>query len=262
MTRRLRSIACLTAAAAAAACIDVTVNTAELGSVEVVNRGAPAVAAGDTLRDPAGVAVPLQVIVYDAGGNVITDRHVQFLHSDTVATVTAEGMVIARAGVTGTARVYAVVDSQLQSVVQQIEVVPRPESLAVSGNVVRDTIDYRSLPADPTDTSAALTVRLASAGTVNVARWIVTFALQRTADGSAITDTTIFALVTDQGRVSTVDTTDANGLASRRVRIRAIPGTTLVDSVTVVANALYRGQPVTGSPKQFFVLARPRPATP
>lgn len=260
--RRLRSIACLTAAAAAAACIEVTVNTAELGSVEVVNRGAPAVAAGDTLRDAAGAVTPLQVIVYDAGGKVMPDRHVQFLNSDTVATVTPAGLVIARAGVTGTARVYAVVDSQLQSLVQQIEVVPRPESLAVSGNVVRDTIEYRSLAADPTDTSAALAVRLASEGTANVARWIVTFALQRTADGSAITDTTIFAIVTDQGRVSTVDTTDANGLASRRVRIRAIPGTTLVDSVTVVASARQRGQEVTGSPKRFVVLVRPRAAPP
>lgn len=262
MTRRARAIACLAAAAAAAACIDVSVNTEELGSVEVVNRGAPAVAAGDTLRDPSGAVSPLEVRVYDAGGNLMTDRPIQFLNGDTVATVTAEGLVIARAGVTGTARIYAVVDSQLQSVVQAIEVVPRPESLAFSGAVVRDTIEYRSLAADPTDTSAALAVRVAAAGTANVPRWIVTFALQRTADGSAITDTTIFAIVTDQGRVSTADTTDASGLASRRVRIRAIPGTTLVDSVTVVASARHTAQPLPGSPKQFVVLVRPRTASP
>lgn len=262
MSRRARAIACLAAAAAAAACVDVSVNTEELGSVEVVNRGAPAVAAGDTLRDPSGVVAPLEVRVYDAGGDLMTDRHVQFLSGDTVATVTAEGVVIARAGVTGTARIYAVVDSQLQSVVQSIEVVARPESLAFGSTLVRDTIEYRSLPADPTDTSAALAVRVASAGTINVPRWIVSFSLQRTADGTAITDTAIFALVTDQGRVSAIDTTDASGLASRRVRIRAIPGTTLIDSVTVVASARLTTQPLPGSPKQFVVLVRPRTATP
>ncbi|MEO7965197.1 MAG: hypothetical protein ABIT38_14925 [Gemmatimonadaceae bacterium] len=266
-------LASLATAAVALACIDITVNKDALGSIEVVNKGTPAIAAGDTLRDSAGNVAPLGVIVYNAGGEPISTGNVKFVATDTMdtsktggkrqsrVTVSTEGIVVARAGVTGTAKIYAVAEGRLQSALQSIEVVPKPESLATS-SAARDTINYRTLAANPYDTSGAFAVRVAGPVALNVSKWLVNFSLLHAIDDTPVTDTSLYAIVTDEGRISTVDTTDASGIASRRVRFRGIPGTTLTDSVYLVASARLGKTQLPGSPKRLFVLVKLAAPTP
>ncbi len=269
--RRWRALAALGAAIGAIACIDITVDTKALGSVQVVNRGDSIVVAGDTLRNASGDVAPLDIKVFNAGGDVIAARSIQFVTIDTVrvvatdtprsrVSVTPNGLVVARSGVTGTAKLYVVVDSALQSVLQSIDVVPKPESLALS-TALRDTINYRTRATDPYDTSGAVSVRVAAAASANVPKWVVTFSLEKASDSSPVNDTSLYAIVTDAGVVSNVARTDANGVASRRVRFKGIPGTTLIDSVYLVARARFRKAELRGSPKRVFLLVKPAPTS-
>jgi hypothetical protein len=65
-------------------------------------------------------------------------------------------------------------------------------------------------------------------------------------------------LVDDQGRASTLDTTDDSGAAGRRVRVRALqfPVGAAVESVVVRATVTYRGQPLKGSPVRITAPVR------
>ena len=54
------------------------------------------------------------------------------------------------------------------------------------------------------------------------------------------------------------DTTAADGIASRRVRVRPIGITSQLDSVIVIATVRYRGATVRGSPVRFVILVKPK----
>jgi hypothetical protein len=75
----------------------------------------------------------------------------------------------------------------------------------------------------------------------------------------AITDTSVASLWTTASHVSVIDTTGADGTASRILRVRSLGLPTLTESVTVVASVRYRGAPVRGSPVSFVVQLRPKP---
>lgn len=250
----------------AAACVELTVDTSELGAIEMVPPASPSIVAGDTLRDAAGVVAPLQVRVYSAGGDLLTDREIRFVSTDTLVSVDDAGFVVARESVRGIARVYATVDSRLQSIPLAIEVVAPPESLVANtpDRLLHDTITYQSRPVVIDDTSMALAVRVRAGGSdvVGVPQWIVRYALEYQGQVLAPSDTAVFAVVEVVGsvaRVMPVDTTDASGIASRRLRVRITPGTILDDSVTIRASATLRGAPLQGSPVEFMVRVRPAP---
>jgi hypothetical protein len=67
-------------------------------------------------------------------------------------------------------------------------------------------------------------------------------------------------LVNNGGKPSLVDTTDANGVAGRAIRLHPVflgAGTT-VDSIFVSATAKYRGASVSGSPVELVLVVKPR----
>jgi hypothetical protein len=66
-------------------------------------------------------------------------------------------------------------------------------------------------------------------------------------------------LVNDAGKPSIVDTTDASGIAGRKIRLHPLGLTsgTEVDSIVVNATAKYRGAPVPGSPVRLVLLFKP-----
>jgi hypothetical protein len=65
-------------------------------------------------------------------------------------------------------------------------------------------------------------------------------------------------LVNDAGNASVVDTTDASGIAGRRIRVRLLFLTSApVDSIVVNATAKYRGVQVNGSPVRLVLLLKP-----
>lgn len=270
MMRRGLTLASLLVAATAIACIDITVDTKALGSVEVVSKRDSVVVAGDTLRDTSGAISPLKVQVYNAGGDVIQPRSVQFVAVDTVrlvatdsprsrVTISPTGVVVARAGTTGQAKMYVVVDSTLQSTPQTVTVVPKPDSLVLS-TAARDTINYRTLATNPFDTSGPATFHIATSSTTSVQNWLITFFLQKASDGTAV-DTSLFAITIDTAVSRPTARTDGSGNVTRQVRFKGIPGTTLIDSVYLIAHARYKGAELPGSPKRVFILVKPAPPT-
>lgn len=242
----------------AVACIDLSVDPDAVGSIEFPPLPSPSVISGDTLRDTTGVPYPLAAVVYAANGDVLSDRAVTFLSTDTLTHINEGGIVIGDTLTFGStefvSRLVASVDG-LQSLVRNVAVVPRPDTIVRQGAAV-DTIAY-SLPAQAADTSMALSVKLSSyraTDTIPVPRVVVTYRL-RTFAGATVpsTDTTrAFFMVDDAGRVTTLDTT-ASGVATRRLRFRINQGQAAVDSIQVLAEVRRGRQFVPGSPVMWTV---------
>jgi C-terminal processing protease CtpA/Prc len=78
---------------------------------------------------------------------------------------------------------------------------------------------------------------------------VVRFVILAPANAANDTTKSVY-LVDEQGRASVVDTTDATGIAGRKVRVRAaqFPTGATVDTVTVQATATYRGTTLKGAP--------------
>jgi len=250
--------------AGAVACIDLSVDADAVGSIEFPPLPAPSVVSGDTLRDTTGAPYPLAAIVYAANGDVLSDRPVIFLSTDTLTHIKDGGIVIGDTLTFGStdfvSRLVASADG-LQSLVRDLAVVPRPDTVVRQGAEV-DTILY-SLPALASDTSMALAVVLRSyraTDTIPVTRYVVTYRLMTFAGASVpSTDTTrAFFMVDDAGRITTIDTT-AGGTASRRLRFRINQGQAAVDSIQVLAEVRLGRQFVPGSPVTWTVWVQRKP---
>jgi len=86
-----------------------------------------------------------------------------------------------------------------------------------------------------------------------VKSYIVSFAIV------AQSDPQLGELVNDAGKPSVVDTTDASGIAGRKIRLHPLflSSGTAVDSIVVNATAKYRGTQVNGSPVRLVLLLKP-----
>jgi hypothetical protein len=235
-----------------AACIDLTTDPDEIVAIEFSELPWPAVVAGDTLRDATGAAAPLTAKLFDADGDLVTGP-VEFL--------------VQRGGVRVVNGVYLVADdtatesvgliastSGIQSVVRQIEIVAAPDSLAADPVTPFEWV----VPDDPSlNTSQPLSARVLSAAVEGVRAWVVTFELE--VEGLVVppTDTSQIYLVADNGRVSYVDTTDAFGRASRRLRLKVPPGSSPPDSAVITLRASYLGLPLKGSPVRLVLPMSP-----
>lgn len=259
--RRAALLVTLAGAAAigSAGCIDLSTDPDEIVAIQMDELPWPAVVAGDTLRDAMGVAAPLGAQVFDAAGDLV-DIPVEFIARDTLVTVTASGLVIARDSVDGASEILASVP-QIQSTVRRLEVVPRPDSIEATATI--DTLRWVIPDAPATNVSSALSVRLlnrTATGVQGVRAWVVQFRLEFRGAPVPPGDTTLVWLVDESGRPRTADTTDAQGHATRRVRLRTGPGLNPLDSAVVFVDAQYQGVPVAGSPLRLVVPMVPRTA--
>lgn len=278
MSRRLMTLA--VALVAGAACTDLPSDPNAAFSVEFRPAGSPSVVLGDTLRDSLGIAAPLQAIAFNVKGDTIRGAPVRYRlvrnSNDTLAppaTVdSVTGKVVASTkstDVTRSFRVYAEVGG-LQSVPETLYVTRRPDRIVAVDGVVTQRLSF--LPADSLPITPAVSVRLlhdtdGAAGDTVVPRYEVRFRIVSPA--SAATDTSYVMLTAGDRRRSTADTTDANGLASRQLRVRRSlfplskpvePGDSLIrDTVKVEARAYYRDGPVSGSPVSLLVILTARP---
>lgn len=243
----------------ASACIDLSTDPDEIVAIEFGELPWPSVVAGDTLRDAAGVVAPLVARLFDAEGQLVTGGSVEFLARDTTVTIAGGNLVIGRATADGLARLLAS-GAGLQSIVRQLEVVPRPDSLAAGGAV--DTLRWVVPDAPITNTSGTIGVRvLSGSGTAarGVRSWIVRFRLEFRGEAIADGDTTRVFLVNESGRPSGTDTTDAQGAASRRLRVRTGPLIpTTQDSVIVFTEVRHRGSLLLGAPVRLALPIAPR----
>lgn len=246
----------LTALLVAAGCLDLSTDPDEIVAIEFNDLPWPSVVAGDTLRDSTGVVAPLSARLLDGDGDEVTGE-VEFLSQDGDVRVVAGGRIVADDTASGTARLLASTTG-IQSTTRSIEVVAAPDSADPDG-----TISPLSwvVPDDATlNVSVPLGLRVLDSdpdGPAGVRAWIVSFDLHVAGQAVGKTDTTQVFLVNEAGRVSYADTTDAQGRATRRVRLRIAPGLTPPDSAVVTVRASYKGLPLAGSPVRWVLPIRP-----
>lgn len=246
-------------AAGIASCTNVSTSPAHVAALAFDTLPFPAVVTGDTLRDSTGVAAPLHAVAYGTNGTSIDGAFVQYILLDTGVTVGAGGVLTAQRR-DGTVRIVASTGG-LQSVARTLQVARRPDTVVVTGKLV-DTVLYVVPDNSATNASKGLSLKLVtsdSADGVAVTRgWVVSY--QAFYHGAALSpaDTAAASLWNELSRVSTLDTTGADGSASRTLRIRPLGLTTAADSFVVVTTVRYKGAAVRGSPVRFVIHYRPK----
>lgn len=245
--RRLAIVFTLVVCAVAAACVDMSAPKGA-ASISLLQLPSNFIVLRDTMRDTNGVAMPPTVIAYDASGNPLPDESAkaQFFIIDSLPVAHfANGLLVGDA--IGTVHV-----------VGQIGNVPTP-AVAIPVGLAPDTL-FTTLPSPdsllvPGGTDSALTIGTlllpivvqADDHKTGVQGVIVTYTLSplpsKTSSPSVYLDD-------GSGNLSTIDTTDASGQASRRLVANAV-FLTATDTVLVTVSAKYKGSPLKGSGLTF-----------
>jgi hypothetical protein len=190
------------------------------------------------------------VHAFNFQGEEIIPTPVFFLSPDSGVTVdSVTGIVVGDSLRSTPARIVATVGT-LQAI-QFVDVTLRPD-LVQAVNAL-DSLQY-SLLDTTLNVSPLLQVRVAHGVAPNdstVKSYIVSFAI--VAQG----DPQLGELVNDAGKASVVDTTDASGMAGRKIRLHPAFLRSPVDSIVVNATAKYRGVQVNGSPVRLVLLLKP-----
>jgi hypothetical protein len=218
--------ATIVAAVAGAACFELSGPPASLLAISTIRPAWPSVVVGDVLRDADGAEAPLRIEVFDSEGQPVTDATVSYVALDRGLRVDANGVVHGDSARTSPARVVAQV-RRVNDVIQTpevgIDVVPLPDSV----NPRADTT-FAAKPIPVTDpapiSSDPLNVTVLSKGVGNTATpvrsWIVTFEIVSQPAGEGGQNTAVF--VGGGAERTSVDTTDANGLASRTISLQRL----------------------------------------
>jgi hypothetical protein len=235
---------------AVGACTDIPTDADEVLSIELSALPFPSVVVGDTLRDTTGVASPLNPIAYNFQGQPVPAPPFRFRAIDRGVTVdSVRGFVVGDSTRATPARVAATLGN-LQAFIRII-VTLRPDTVFASQS--RDTLLY-SLTDTTKNRSEPLNVSVRHRGAAAdsaVNGWLVSFAILTPLD------TAFVRLVNDGGISSQIDTTDASGVAGRRIRMDVARIRAVNDSVVVIASVKHRGINVHGSPVRMVLELRP-----
>jgi hypothetical protein len=249
---RLTVSAILVAVAAAYACTDISDSSTAVLSIQFDTLPVPAVVLGDTLRDTVGAVVRPVVRAFNFKGDEISPAPIWFQSPDSGVTVdSATGVITADALLPSPARIIATVGT-LQAI-QRVDVTLRPDFIvAVNAS---DTLNY-SLLDSTKNISPDLQVQLLHGIAPNdtaVKSYIVSFEIVSQSNPE------LGELVITSNKPSAIDTTDAGGIAGRRIRLHSVflDSPTAVDSIVVNATARYKGVPVTGSPVRLVLHYKP-----
>ena len=264
--QRLLVVTVLGATGVGTACAEIGIGPNEAAAIELDPFPSPSVVVGDTLRTIDGVVSPVRARVFNVRGELIGDAAPRYLYADynidsALAIDSATGIVVAKTLVAGDKRIAARIGGTLQ-VLRGIRIGTRPDSVSGTslteslGTTVPDT--GRQGQENNSTKALSVTVRNRDGNAVSPVRsWPVRFQLVSPANPTNDTMAAVY-LVDDQGRASTLDTTDDSGAAGRRVRVRALqfPVGAAVESVVVRATVTYRGQPLKGSPVRITAPVR------
>jgi hypothetical protein len=235
---------------AAIGCTEISSSSTAVLSIQFDSLASPSVVVGDTLRDTTGAIGRPVVHVFNFKGNEITPAPVYFLSPDSGITVdSATGIVVADSLLSTPARIVATVGT-LQAI-QKVDVTLSPDLIQAINAV--DSLQY-SLLDTTVNVSPLLQVKLTHGIAPDdsaVKSWIVSFAIV------AQSDPKLSELVNDVGMASGVDTSDATGIAGRKIRVHPVFLKSTVDSIVVNATAKYRGVQVNGSPVRLVLLLKP-----
>jgi hypothetical protein len=254
MSRRLAALAAAVGAVAFA-CRPIPAPDNGVLSLSAVKLPSPGVVVGDTMRDSIGNAAPVRVVAYGTGGesDTITTTAATFIVFDRGAHVSPEGYVIGDSVRDTPVRIIGSVGT-LQTSPTDVFVTPLPDSLASSTAIPTDTVAFT-----PLDSAASANVSADLAGTVlatgaspavPVQAVIVRYTILYAPPG--VNGAVSGLLVDPAGRPSSVDTSDASGQVSRRIRVRP-QAPSAIDSFVVSMSAEYAGVPLRGSARRLVV---------
>lgn len=239
----------LAAATLVLACVDIPTGANDVLSISFDPLPAPGVVLGDSLRDTLGIVRGLSVTAYNYNGAVVADVPVTFTTVDRGIHVDSVTGVVTGDSARSNARIIATVGGLTVST--RVAVVLRPDT--VVGSNARDSLSY-SLT-DTANISSAIGVKVlhtTPTDTTAVPSYLVSFLVV------SPPDTLLATLVGDRGERSSLDTTDAQGFAGRRIKLDVTRLTGLVDSVIVHAFVRYRGADVPGSPARLVLKVKPK----
>jgi hypothetical protein len=258
-----RALVCAGLVVAGFACGDVPTLPDGIAYISTVILPSPAVAIGDTLRDSTGKATPIHVFGIGQNGDTITSvapRYVITSVPGKSVHLSAGDFVIGDS--VRTAQIVGQIGSRLQTPPVPLDVVQQPDAIAPTTATTSKFLDLVSGEAFNLSEALGVTVTSGAGATrAGVRSIIVHFAVSKLFPATAtFPDTTLVLLddsnrfVSPDGRVS-VDTTDASGNASRK--LRALLFGSGADSVEVTASATnLRGVPLSGSPIRFIVTSK------
>jgi hypothetical protein len=235
------------------ACEDLSGDSKSVLSLEFDSLATPSVVVGDTLRDTTGaVALPV-VHAFNFNGDEIESAPIWFQSPDSGISVdSATGIVVGDSLRSTPARIIATI-AKLQAI-QQVTVTLRPD--LIGGQHVSDSLEY-SLLDTTQNVSPVLSIKLTHGAAPNdsaVPAYIVSFSIVSESAPE------LGELVNESKKPSSVDTTDASGIAGRAIRLHPLllSSDNPVDSIIVNATAKYRGVPVSGSPVRLVLKVKPR----
>ena len=252
MRRQGLPAAALAGGVALVACFEISAPAEGLSSISQIQVPWPAVVVGDAMRDSTGATAPLVVEAFGASGEPVTDAQTVFIVLDRGLHVTSAGVVMGDSARTAPARVVAQVSrggDVLQTPDVSIDVVPLPDSIAPAQ--AETTFASKPIPvADPADIrSDSLSVKVIHRGTggtdvtTPVRSWIVRYEIVDPRIGSGVqgpsTNTVVFDGLSDT-LTATLDTTDASGIAVRRIRLRRVLLAPTSETITVQVRATIR----------------------
>ena len=278
MRALVRSVVCATAAGAllaagVSACVEIGSEPNTPAAIELEPFASPSIVVGDTLRDVNGALARINAIVRNVRGEIITDAPVRFVYADftrdsALQVDSSSGFVYALRPANGEARIAARVGNTLQ-VLRTVIVTVRPDFMTVSKDTAAvlvtalpDTARLNDNPNISEPLNVVVRHNLENT-TTGVNAWLVSFRIVAPANPANDSSAAAF-LVNTAGRPSALDTTDAGGTATRRVRVRAaqFPAGATTGVVAVEVTTSYRGKPIVGAPDTIYVPVRRGTGTP
>ncbi len=232
------------------ACVDIPTGANDVLSMKLNALPFPSVVVGDTLRDSTGAVSPVRITAFNYSGDSVTSPVVEFSVLDRGIRVGSLTGIVIGDSVRSSARILATLKGLTATAV--VAVTFRPDSVALSNG--RDSLSY-SLTDTTANVSPSLGVKVIhgpAASDTAVASYFVSFRIVSPATIG------VAELVTENGRPSSADTTDASGVASRRIKLDPTKLTAVTDSVIVQASVRYRGINVKGSPARLVLKVKPK----
>jgi hypothetical protein len=229
------------------ACTEISSNRNDVLSVRFDTLASPSVVVGDTLRDTLGVIALPTVTAFNFQNDSLLSPTIRFRALDRGVTVDSlNGLIIGDSLRTTAVRIIAAVGpvqaQQLLATTLRPDTIFNPATLPDS--VTESLLDTTQ------NISVGSAVKLMHRAAVDspVPAYIVSFAITFPLNNASV------ELVNDAGRASHVDTTGADGIASRRIRLHlGITGAIVPDSVVLAATAKYRGSKVRGGPVRLVI---------
>lgn len=233
-----------------AACTEIPSGANDILSFQFNPLPSPGVVIGDSLRDSLGVVRGLTVKAFNFSGDEIDSPPVTFRALDRGIRVDSITGVVSGDSIRAQARIVAQLHGLSGNVT--IAVTQRPDT--IFGSPGRDSLLYSVL--DTLNISPDIGVRVLTFSPAttdsSVGSWLVSFKIV------SPTDTVLAKLVGDNGARSSLDTTNAGGVAGRKIKLDVTKLTSLVDSVIVQAFVKYRGVNVRGSPARLVLKVKPK----